>query len=113
MHRALRRQRDRAHTRRLGLRLDACELELLTLRHHFVGRVQCLSVDEALLRRRRRVLEENRLGLMGPPVKVLLKGQPVFLCCKSCEEEALTNPDQTLAKVEKLKAKAKAGSPQQ
>ena len=29
-------------------------------------------------------------------MKVLLKGQLVFLCCKSCEEEALTNPDQTL-----------------
>src|SRR5438105_11566738 len=27
---------------------------------------------------------ENRLGLMGTPVKVLVNDQPVFLCCKSC-----------------------------
>ena len=52
---------------------------------------------------------DNRLGQMGVPVKVEIKGQPVFLCCKGCKDEALENPDQTLAKVEKLKAKV--GSP--
>jgi hypothetical protein len=45
---------------------------------------------------------------MGVPVKVMLKGQPVFLCCKGCKEDALANPDEMLAKVEKLKAKAKS-----
>jgi hypothetical protein len=50
----------------------------------------------------------DRLGEMGPPIKVMVKGQPVFLCCKSCEKSALKDPDKTLAKVEELKAKAKA-----
>ena len=54
---------------------------------------------------------DNRLGSMGPPVKVMIKGQPVFLCCKACEDEALEHPDQTLAKVEQLKTKAKAAPP--
>jgi len=54
---------------------------------------------------------EERLGTMGAPVKLVIKGQPVFLCCKGCEKRALANPDQTLAKVEELKAKVKAGSP--
>ena len=49
-----------------------------------------------------------RLGAMGTPVKITVKGQPVFLCCKACEEHAQSNPDQTLAKVEELKAKAGA-----
>jgi hypothetical protein len=49
----------------------------------------------------------ERLGSMGPPVKVMVKGQPVFLCCKGCEKKALANPDRTLAKVAELKAKAK------
>lgn len=53
------------------------------------------------------IQEDNRLGSMGIPVKVMIKGQPVFLCCKGCEDEALEHPDQTLAKVEKLKTKAK------
>ncbi len=56
------------------------------------------------------VLQDNRLGSMGVPVKVLAKGQPVFLCCAGCKEKALANPDQTLARVEKLKAKTKGGT---
>jgi hypothetical protein len=54
---------------------------------------------------------EGRLGSMGPPVKLVLNGQPVFLCCKGCERKARANPEQTLAKVEELKAKVKAGTP--
>jgi hypothetical protein len=53
------------------------------------------------------ILEDNRLGSMGTPVKVTIKGQSVFLCCKACEQEAREHPDQTLAKVEKNKTKAK------
>jgi uncharacterized protein (TIGR03000 family) len=51
------------------------------------------------------VQPENLLGSMGVPVKVMIQGQPVFLCCKGCQEKALENPDQTLAKVKELKAK--------
>jgi hypothetical protein len=54
---------------------------------------------------------EDRLGAMGPPVKIEVKGQPVFLCCKSCQKKALAEPDQTLAKLEELKAKKKAQPP--
>lgn len=54
------------------------------------------------------VQPESRLGSMGPPVKVTVNGQPVFLCCKGCEKDALANPKDTLATVEKLKRK---GSP--
>jgi hypothetical protein len=56
------------------------------------------------------VENENRLGSMGMPFKVLVQDQPVFLCCKGCAKTAQKNPDQTLAKVKELKAKA-AGSP--
>jgi hypothetical protein len=52
-------------------------------------------------------IQESRLGSMGVPVKVTIKGQPVFLCCKGCHEDALAHPEQTLAKVEKLKAGTK------
>ena len=45
---------------------------------------------------------ENRLGSMGKPVKVTIKDQPVFLCCKGCEKKALADPDKTLARVEEL-----------
>ena len=48
---------------------------------------------------------------MGPPVKLMLKGQPVFLCCSGCKKEAGEHPDQTLAKVTELKARSKAGQP--
>jgi len=47
---------------------------------------------------------ERRLGGMGTPVKIMIEGQPVFLCCDGCKEGALEKPQETLAKVEKLKA---------
>lgn len=53
---------------------------------------------------------EARLGSMGSPVKIMVEGNPVFLCCKGCQKKALANPDQTLAKVEELKAKVKGGA---
>ena len=51
---------------------------------------------------------DERLGSMGPPLKLDIKGRPVFVCCKGCKRKAEADPDKTLAKVEELKAKAKA-----
>ncbi len=47
---------------------------------------------------------ENLLGSMGAPVKVMIEGEPVFLCCAGCEESALADPQKTLASLHKLKA---------
>jgi hypothetical protein len=41
---------------------------------------------------------ENRLGSMGKPVKVMLQGQPVFLCCEGCVKRARKDPEKTLTK---------------
>jgi uncharacterized protein (TIGR03000 family) len=49
-----------------------------------------------------------RLGSMGVPVKVVLKGHPVFLCCEACVEKAQSNPDETLQGLAKLKTKTPA-----
>jgi uncharacterized protein (TIGR03000 family) len=51
------------------------------------------------------VQTENLLGAMGKPVKVTVKGQPVFLCCAACVKQARSAPDQTLAKARELRAK--------
>jgi hypothetical protein len=51
------------------------------------------------------VEEENRLGAMGKPVKVMLNGQAVFLCCKGCLKQARANPEQTAAKAKELQEK--------
>lgn len=47
--------------------------------------------------------EGGRLGSMGTPVKLMLDGKPVFLCCKGCEDAAREDVKGTLAKVEKIK----------
>ena len=57
------------------------------------------------------ILQESRLGSMGKPVKVIIRDRPVFLCCKNCQKQAREHPDETLATVEKLKAKVKTASP--
>jgi Cu(I)/Ag(I) efflux system membrane fusion protein len=53
----------------------------------------------------------KRLGSMGTPLKVMLKGQPVFLCCSGCKDDAEQNQGKTLAKVKELKAKAAKAKP--
>jgi hypothetical protein len=58
------------------------------------------------------VEEENRLGSMGMPIKVMIDGQPVFLCCKGCQKAALKDPEKTLAKVKELKEKTKGSAAQ-
>jgi hypothetical protein len=45
------------------------------------------------------------LGSMGVPIKVMVKDQPVFVCCSSCPKEATKDPDKTLQKVAELKEK--------
>jgi hypothetical protein len=57
------------------------------------------------------VNSESRLGEMDMPHKIMVKGQPVFLCCGGCKKKAEADPDRTLAKVEELKKKA-AAAPQ-
>jgi hypothetical protein len=54
--------------------------------------------------------DENLLGSMGAPIKILIKDQPVFLCCKGCKKQAEADPDKTLAKVKALREK-KAAKP--
>jgi uncharacterized protein (TIGR02231 family) len=51
--------------------------------------------------------QDSRLGSMGPIHKLMLKGQPVFLCCKGCEAEARLHPDETLQKVQNLMSRLK------
>ncbi len=57
------------------------------------------------------VLKQNRLGSMGRPVKLLLNGQPVFLCCKGCESQAREHAERTLQLVSQLKAGPTAAAP--
>ena len=51
------------------------------------------------------VSADERLGSMGPPIKIELKGESVFLCCNSCKKKAEADPDKALAKAAELKAK--------
>jgi multidrug efflux pump subunit AcrA (membrane-fusion protein) len=48
----------------------------------------------------------GRLGGMGTPVRLVLRGRPVFLCCKACEPKARADEGLTLLKLEQQKPKA-------
>ena len=49
-------------------------------------------------------ITDEALGSMGIPYKLMLRGQPVFLCCKGCVAAAKRDPEGTLKKVARLKA---------
>jgi Cu(I)/Ag(I) efflux system membrane fusion protein len=46
---------------------------------------------------------KSRLGSMGKPVKLILNGETVFLCCKGCEREAKEHPERTVQTVRQLR----------
>ena len=54
------------------------------------------------------ISKDGRLGSMGAPIMLTIEDQTVFVCCKGCKKKAESDPDKTLAKVEELKARAKA-----
>src|SRR4051794_13827695 len=45
------------------------------------------------------VQTRNKLGGMGVPMKVMVEGRPVFLCCEGCKSTAEDDPDKTLKTV--------------
>ena len=70
-----------------------------------------LSEDDralALAQRTCPVIEGSRLGGMGTPVKLAIEGQPVFICCEGCKEDAEADVKATLAKAKQLKKAASA-----
>ena len=48
------------------------------------------------------LLPENALGSMGRPIKLMIDGKPVFVCCDGCREAALKDPKTTLRMAQKL-----------
>jgi len=50
------------------------------------------------------VLTDSLLGSMGVPIKIMIKDQPVFVCCNGCSKSAANNADVTLKKVAVLRA---------
>ena len=52
--------------------------------------------------------QDSRLGSIGPIQKLMVKNQPVFLCCSGCAAEALAHPDDTLLKVQNLMSRVSA-----
>ncbi len=49
------------------------------------------------------VMTYDRLGAMGTPLKVMLEGKPVFLCCKGCVEDAQKDGAATVKTAMKLR----------
>jgi hypothetical protein len=58
------------------------------------------------------LMEGVRLGEMGRPCKVTVKGVSAFVCCENCVRAAQDEPDQALARIRELKqARAKEPAP--
>lgn len=56
--------------------------------------------DEQLIARQKICpVTDEELGSMGAPVKVVVDGKTVFICCKGCEKELRANPKKYLTKI--------------
>lgn len=68
--------------------------------------ISTLSPEDQKLAKEQRfcpVMTYDRLGAMGTPLKVMIEGKPVFLCCKGCVDDAKKSSAKTLKTVEKLR----------
>jgi len=48
---------------------------------------------------------ESRLGAMGKPIKLMVLGEPVFICCSGCEKDVRKDEKKSLELVKKIKEK--------
>ena len=56
------------------------------------------------------IQDDSKLGSMGVPLRLVIEGKPVYVCCKGCTKEAQADPKATLTKLDKLKAAKKAAA---
>ena len=87
-----------------GAQLSTEEVEIAT------ERAKLSPEDRALVEAQEWCVVSNkaRLGSMGVPIKLTIKGQPVFVCCGGCKRKAESDPEKILSKLEELKAKAQS-----
>jgi len=62
-----------------------------------------LSTEDQALAEQQKVCPVSNLplGSMGAPIKVMLGGKPVFICCERCRRNLLAEPTKYLAKLER------------
>ncbi|WP_182870664.1 hypothetical protein [Stieleria mannarensis] len=68
--------------------------------------LSALSAEDQKLAKAQRfcpIMTYDRLGAMGTPLKVMIEGKPIFLCCKACKEDAVKNGEKTAKAVMKLR----------
>lgn len=53
-------------------------------------------------------VSKGELGSMGTPVKVMVEGQPVFICCDHCKDPLLEEPAKYLQVLADAKAEREA-----
>ena len=77
-----------------AMRDDAMSAEL-------IAALSSLSPEDRALAQRQRIcpVAGYPLGSMGPPQKVAVNGESVFICCEGCRERLLAEPDKYLTKL--------------
>lgn len=65
-----------------------------------------LSADDLAAVKAQKIcpVTKEKLDSMGVPIKVDVKGGPIWVCCKSCIKEVKANPEKFLAVLKKNKS---------
>src|SRR5262249_8824369 len=66
-------------------------------------RAGSLSPEDQLLVKQQKIcpVTEQSLGSMGTPVRVMVRGRPVFICCEGCRQPLLDSPGKYLSRLPK------------
>ena len=76
------------------------------LAFHVMGELGGIVTDAMLISLQKTCpVSGQALGSMGAPPKIMVKGKPLFVCCKGCSAKVTANPDEYLAKYYSAKGK--------
>jgi hypothetical protein len=78
----------------------------LRLTEEFLANIAQLNADDQSLSKLQVLcpITEEPLGSMGIPLKIIVDGEPVMICCEGCKDMALRNAADTTAIVNRWKA---------
>lgn len=69
--------------------------------------VKAAKADAAAVARQKLCpVMDEKLNAMGGPWKVVVKGRPIFVCCKGCIKKVQQNPDFYIAKTKRISTRS-------
>ncbi len=70
------------------------DAEMIAAIHQLPADIQTVALEQVIC-----PVTDAKLGSMGVPIKVMIHGKPIFMCCEGCRESLLEDPETNIQKI--------------